>query len=84
MWIDLTDKRHQQHVQFKHAAAAVPVKAVEFNVFDHGALLKVGGKYTAVSRARESRIGRSSFHVPVCISSTRHYDVPPDFFPNLR
>ncbi|KPZ03886.1 Glycine cleavage T protein [Pseudomonas syringae] len=80
MWVDLTDKRHQQHVQFKHAAAAVPVKAVEFNVFDHGALLKVGGKYTAVSRAREYRNGRSSFHVPVCITSTRHYDVPPGLF----
>jgi hypothetical protein len=38
--INLLDERHQQHVQLKHAAAAVPVEAIEFNIFDHGALLK--------------------------------------------
>jgi hypothetical protein len=38
--INLLHKRHQQHVKLKHAAAAVPVEAVQFNIFDHGALLK--------------------------------------------
>jgi hypothetical protein len=38
--IDLFDERYQQHVKLKHAAAAVPVEAIQFNIFDHGALLK--------------------------------------------
>ena len=38
--VHFLDERHQQYVKFKHAATAVPVETIEFNIFDHGTLLK--------------------------------------------
>src|SRR5450830_1848026 len=38
--VHLSGERHQQHIQLQHAATAVPVEAIDFYFFDHGALLK--------------------------------------------
>ena len=54
--VNLLHERHQQHVKLKHAATAVPKEAIQFNLFDHGALLKFGGKYTAPKRVAQSAL----------------------------
>lgn len=56
MRVHLPDERYQQHVQLQHAAAAVPIEAIEFYIFDHGALLKVERKYTALRARRQSAL----------------------------
>src|SRR5476651_207398 len=51
----LFGERHQQHIQLQHAATAVPVEAIDFYIFDHGALLKSSASIQA-RRHRTSRL----------------------------
>ncbi len=54
--VNLLHEWHQQYVKLKHAATAVPKQAIQFNLFDHGALLKFAGKYTDPKRTAQSAL----------------------------